>query len=132
MTVKPRKSLSPRDSKEVPQFAPNFTVYVMPPDVVCLYSEHRKFFLYGEIYCALASEIGKGKRSFRDIFRALERKYPADKIQEGIKRLIERQYILPAARSSKDALSNAYWASLGLPLETAERNLKNCSVRIQS
>jgi oxazoline/thiazoline synthase len=53
------------DSKDVPQFAPNFTVYVLPPDVVCLYSEHRKFFLHGELYCALASAIGAG-RSFRD------------------------------------------------------------------
>ena len=42
------------------QFAPNFTVYLLPPDAVCLYSEHRKFFLYGELYCALASAIGEG------------------------------------------------------------------------
>ena len=42
-------------SKEVAQFAPNFTVYVLPPDVVCLYSEDRKFFLHGELYCALAT-----------------------------------------------------------------------------
>ena len=48
------------NSKDVPQFAPNFTVYLLPPDAVCLYSEHRKFFLYGELYCALASAIGEG------------------------------------------------------------------------
>ena len=46
--------------KDVAQFAPNFTVHVLPPDVVCLYSEDRKFFLHGELYCALASAIGKG------------------------------------------------------------------------
>jgi len=40
------------------QFAPNFTAYVLPPDVVCLYSEDRKFFLHGELYCALAAAIG--------------------------------------------------------------------------
>ncbi len=56
-------------SKDVPQFAPNFTVYVLPPDVVCLYSEDRKFLLHGELYCALASAIGKGGRSFRGAHR---------------------------------------------------------------
>jgi hypothetical protein len=44
----------PPPSKDVAQFARNFTVYVLPPDVVCLYSEDRKFFLHGELYCALA------------------------------------------------------------------------------
>ena len=43
------------NGKDVPQFAPNFTVYVLPPDVVCLYSEDRKFLLHGELYCALAA-----------------------------------------------------------------------------
>ena len=44
-----------RDSKAVARFAPNFSVYVLPPDVVCLYSEDRKFFLHGALYCALAA-----------------------------------------------------------------------------
>jgi oxazoline/thiazoline synthase len=61
------------DSKDVPQFAPNFTVYVLPPDVVCLYSEDRKFFLHGELYCALAAAIGEGGRSFRQLVRELVR-----------------------------------------------------------
>ena len=43
-----------RNSKDVPQFAPHFTVYVLPPDVVCLYSEDGKFFLHGTLYCTLA------------------------------------------------------------------------------
>ena len=55
-------------NKDVPQFAPNFTVYVLPPDVVCLYSEDRKFFLYGELYCSLAFAIGSWKRVFRNSF----------------------------------------------------------------
>jgi hypothetical protein len=60
-------------SKDVPQFAPNFTVYVLPPDVVCLYSEDRKFFLHGELYCALATAIGKGGKAFSpEIVRELE------------------------------------------------------------
>ena len=61
------------NSKDVPQFAPNFTVYVLPPDVVCLYSEDRKFFLHGELYCALASAIGEGGKSFGELVRELER-----------------------------------------------------------
>ncbi len=61
---KTRKSrATPRPDKDILQFAPNFTVYVLPPDVVCLYSEDRKFFLHGELYCALASAIGKGGKS---------------------------------------------------------------------
>ena len=59
-----RRASSGRNAgKDIPQFAPNFTVYVLPPDVVCLYSEDRKFFLHGELYCALASAIGKGGKS---------------------------------------------------------------------
>jgi hypothetical protein len=57
--------------KDVAQFAPNFTVYVLPPAVVCLYSEDRKFFLHGELYCALAAAIGEGGKSFRELAREL-------------------------------------------------------------
>src|ERR1700722_12938166 len=118
------------DSKDVPQFAPNFSVYVLPPDVVCLYSEDRKFFLHGELYCALASAIGAGK-SFGQIVRGLGKKFPSDKIHEALRRLIERRYLLPASRSTAVAAA-AYWASLGLSPETAAKNLQNCRVRIQS
>ena len=83
-----------RGSKDIPQFAPNFSVYLLPPDAVCLYSEDRKFFLHGELYCALASAIGNGGRSFRDLFGELERKYPSDKIQEAFKRLLDRRFLV--------------------------------------
>jgi len=118
-------------SKHVPQFAPNFTVYVLPPDVVCLYSEDRKFFLHGELYCALASAIAEGGRSFRDLIGELEPFFPSEKIEEALKRLVERRYILPASRASADAVAG-YWASLGLPPESAQENLGKCRVRIQS
>ena len=36
---------------------------------VCLYSEDRKFFLHGELYCALATAIGKGGKSFAELAR---------------------------------------------------------------
>ncbi|MGA3308780.1 MAG: TOMM precursor leader peptide-binding protein [Xanthobacteraceae bacterium] len=131
MTGDRATSFTPHNSKDVPQFAPNFTVYVLPPDVVCLYSEDRKFFLYGELYCALAAAIGEGGRSFREIVRELEQHFPSDKIHEALKRLVDRRYILPASRSSVGAAA-AYWASLGLLPETAQKNLQKCRVRIQS
>jgi len=121
----------PHNSKDVPQFAPNFTVYVMPPDVVCLYSEDRKFLLHGELYCALASAIGEGGKSFRDLVRALEPHFPSDKIHEALQRLLDRRYLLPASRCFDGPVA-AYWASLGLSPETAETNLRKCRVRIQS
>ena len=74
--------------KDVPQFAPNFTVYVLPPDVVCLYSEDRKFFLHGELYCAIAAAIAKGGKSFRELTGELEKSFPSDKIEEALKRLM--------------------------------------------
>ena len=118
------------DSKDVPQFAPNFSVYVLPPDVVCLYSEDRKFFLHGELYCALASAIGAG-HSFPQIARELTRDFPFDKIQEALKRLVDRRYVV-SKRKSSASVTAAYWASLGLPPGIAEKNLQKCRVRIQS
>ncbi len=121
----------PPDSKLVPQFSPNFTVYVLPPDITCLYSEDRKFFLHGEIYCALASEIGKGGRNCRDLVRALEGEYPPDRIEEALRRLFDRRYVVPASPSSAGAMA-AYWTSLGLAPDIAERNLQKCRVRVHS
>ena len=120
-----------QNSKIVPRFAPNFTVYVLPPDVVCLYSEDRKFFLHGELFCALATAIGQGGKSYGQLVRELERRYPVDRIHEALKRLTERRYILPASRTSS-GLAAAYWASMGLSPDTAHTNLQNCRVRIQS
>jgi bacteriocin biosynthesis cyclodehydratase domain-containing protein len=120
-----------QNGKAVPQFAANFSVYVLPPDVVCLYSEDRKFLLHGELYCALANAIGKGGRSFQQLVRDLEKDFPSDKIHEALKRLLDRRYILPASSASNGALA-AYWASLGLPPGTAKQNLQKCRVRIQS
>src|SRR5215475_4484498 len=118
------------NSRYSPQFSPNFTVYVLPPDVVCLYSEDRKFFLYGELYCALVSAIGAG-RSFQDLFRELEQDFPTDQIREALERLVNRRFIIPTSRSSFDTKS-AYWASLGLSPETAQRNLQKVRVSIQA
>src|ERR1700674_196847 len=117
------------NSKDVPQFAQNFSVYVLPPDAVCLYSEDRKFFLHGELYCAVAAAIGAGK-SFGQIGRDLGKKFPSDKINEALKRLLHRRYVVPKQHSSA-SVAASYWASLGLPPGIAEQNLQKCRVRIQ-
>ena len=118
-------------SKDVPQFSPNFTVYVLPPDVVCLYSEDRKFFLHGELYCALASAIGEVGRAIQELIRELKQDFPPDKVHEALERLTDRRYVLLASRSSTGALA-AYWATLGLSPQVAEKNLQKCRVLIQS
>ena len=105
MTADHGKKNTRRASQEIPQFAPNFTVYVLPPDVVCLYSEDRKFFLHGELYCALASAIAKGGKSFRELVGELEPDFPSDKIEEALRRLIERRYVVPASRSPVGAVA---------------------------
>src|SRR5229473_2396754 len=127
-----RKTPAKRQAgKEILQFAPNFTAYVLPPDVVCLYSEDRKFFLHGELYCALASAIGKNGRSLRELVGQLELDFPSDKINEALKRLLERRYVVSLSNSSANTVAG-YWSSLGLPPGMAEKNLGNCRVRIQS
>src|SRR6201986_4061843 len=126
-----KKKSTRRISKNALQFAPNFTIYTMLPDVVCLYSEDRKFFLHGELYCALVSAIGKGGKSPQELARELAQNFPADKINEAIKRLIDRRYVVAAPGASLGAV-DGYWASLGLPREIAEKYLASVRVRVQS
>ncbi|HEV8058721.1 MAG TPA: TOMM precursor leader peptide-binding protein, partial [Gemmataceae bacterium] len=122
---------SRRPAKDIAQFAPNFTVYVLPPDAVCLYSEDRKFFLHGELYCELAKAIGKGGKSLQQLFDELGKRFPPEKVEEAIKRLIERRYIIETSATSGSVVAG-YWASLGLPPGVAEQNLANCRVRVES
>jgi ribosomal protein S12 methylthiotransferase accessory factor len=127
------KDTSDKDisGKDILQFAPNFSVYVLPSDAVCLYSEDRKFFLHGKLSCALASAIGKGGARFAQIIRALERDFPVDQIHEAVKRLIDRRYVVRASRASTGGVA-AFWASIGLSPEAAAENLGKCRVRIES
>jgi oxazoline/thiazoline synthase len=120
-----------RAAKDIAQFAPNFTVYVLPPDEVCLYSEDRKFFLHGELHCALATAIGKGGKSLNELIAELGKRFPAEQVTEALKRLIEQQYIVEASATSSGALAG-YWASLGMPPGMAEQNLANCRVRVEA
>ena len=111
------------------RFSPNFSVYILPPDGVCLYSENRKIFLRGELYCAVASRIGEGAHP-EAIVEALSREFPSDKIDEAIERLLDRRFAVPV--SPIDDTAAGYWASLGLTSETAAENLSNTSVQIES
>lgn len=131
MKIHRKTSGKRRTADDVLQFAPNFTAYLLPPDSVCLYSETRKFFLHGELYCALASAIGKNGKTAAALLRELQPRFPADKIEEAIRRLIERHYVVPASKVSRASVSG-YWASLGLPPEEAEKNLKACRVRVEA
>jgi oxazoline/thiazoline synthase len=126
----PRKSTK-RSNKEVLQFAPNFTAYAMPPDVVCLYSEDRKFFLHGELYCALAAAIGTNGIDADRLVSELERKFPSDKVNEAIKRLLDRRYVISKPPMPADPV-DGLWASLGLPGTVAAQNLQNCRVRLEA
>src|SRR5262250_893761 len=124
------RRLAPRHSNGVLRFAPNFTVYVLPPDVVCLYSEDRKFFLHGELYCALAPAIASGK-NVQALVRELGQNFPSSKIYEALQRLRDRRFVVPKSRSFEGP-SAAYWASLGLSPEIVEKNLQKARVRIRS
>ena len=120
-----------RIGHEIPRFAPNFSVYLLQPDLICLYSEDRKFLLHGEIYGALAAAIAKGGKSFQELARELEKSYPPERIHAAFRRMLERRYILPSSRDS-DGLAGAFWTSLGFSPETAARNLRSCGVRLRS
>jgi ribosomal protein S12 methylthiotransferase accessory factor len=114
------------------RFAPNFTVYALPPNAVCLYSENRKFFLHGDLYCAVAAEIGKNGKAAVEIVRRLSKSFRTDEIEEAIRRLLERRYVISAGPHAFDSAVDGYWASLGLPPEIAEQNLRNCPVRVEA
>src|SRR6188472_1469605 len=132
MTANRTSRVAKQTRKDILRFAPNFTAYVLPPDVVCLYSEDRKFFLHGNLYCAVATAIGKNGKAAPEIVRELSKSFPTDKIEEAIKRLFERRYVVTGASHAFDGAIAGYWASLGLPLEVAEKNLRNCPVRVEA
>ena len=113
------------------QFAPHFSVYLLPPETVCLYSEDRKFLLHGELYCALASAITDGARTVGELLLELQQSFPSEKIHEALQRLVDRGYAITATPSSHGIVA-AYWSSLGLSPEVAARNLQKCRTRIQA
>jgi ribosomal protein S12 methylthiotransferase accessory factor len=132
MTANRKVRASRQARKDILRFAPNFTAYVLPPNAVCLYSEDRKFFLHGELYCALATAIGQNGNTAPEIVRQLSKSFPSDKIEEAIKRLFERRYVVNGASHAFAGAVAGYWASLGLPPEVAEQNLRDWPVQVES
>ena len=66
-----------KTAKDILRFSPGFTVYVLPPESICLYAEHRKLFLHGTLYCAIATAIGKTGKSRAELVRELSAQFPA-------------------------------------------------------
>ncbi len=120
---------APTLAPEKLQFSPNFSVYVLRPDSVCLYSESRKFFLHGALYRALAERIGAGEKT-QSLRVSLSADFPLDAIDEALRRLIDRRFVLPAEDVA--TIDAAYWASLGLPIDLARDNLEKVPVRIEA
>jgi len=131
MTLRRKTGTIRRASKDLLQIAANFTAYVLPGEIVCLYSESRKFFLHGKLYCTIISAIAKGGKSAHDLVRELAKDFPPDNIKEALNRLFERRYIVLTSPVSNGTIAG-YWASLGLPPGDAEENLRKCRVRVQS
>jgi oxazoline/thiazoline synthase len=130
-TSKASRQSSRRAPKDALQFAPNFTVYVLPDHVVCLYSEDRKFFLHGELYVALAQAIGERGKNTRQLVAELSAKFPADQVEEAIKRLIARGYVVTLSQAFAAPVAG-YWASLGLAPDAAAEALRKCRVRVEA
>jgi ribosomal protein S12 methylthiotransferase accessory factor len=126
-----RRQTVKKAAKEIVQFAPSFTAYVLPPATICLYSEHRKFFLHGELYVAVAEAIGKNGKDTQVLIGELARKFPVDQIQEALKRLYDRRYVTIASPVTTGPVAG-FWASLGLPPEAAESSLAGCRVRVEA
>ncbi len=131
MRVENLESFKPLSGKNVLEFAPNFSVYALSPDVLCLYSEDRKFLLHGTLYCVLAAAIAEGEKSIGELVHGLERSFPSDQIHEALKRMIDGGYAVLKSGTSNGTAA-AYWASFGLPPGTAERNFQQCRIRIQA
>jgi ribosomal protein S12 methylthiotransferase accessory factor len=112
------------------RFAPNFSVYLLPPDAVCLYSEDKKLFLRGALYCALAERIGAGE-PHGSIVRALLDSFPLEQIEQAFKRLTDRRILVPASLEAND-VATGFWASLGLRPEAAAESLAGVGVAVKS
>ena len=131
MTVENQENLLPVSGNQVLQFAPNFTVYALSSDTLCLYSEDRKFLLHGSLYVAIGALIAENGKSARDIVSVLEQYFPAGQIHEALKRLLDRRYVVPKSKSTSGAVAG-YWASLGLAPGDAEKNLEQCRIRVHA
>jgi bacteriocin biosynthesis cyclodehydratase domain-containing protein len=131
MKAKRKTRATRKTAKDVLRFSPGFTVYVLPPESICLYAEHRKLFLHGTLYCAIAASVGNSGKSRAALVRELSRNFPPEAIEEALKRLADRRYLVAATPSATGPVA-AFWAGLGLPPETARENLDACRVRVEA
>jgi ribosomal protein S12 methylthiotransferase accessory factor len=129
MAVDDRNVLTDAPGGEVLRFTPNLSVHVLPPDTVCLYSEHRKFFLRGKLYCALAPRLAAGEPRSA-IVRALAQEFPEADVVRALERLLDRGFAF--CPGVVDGPVAGYWASLALAPETAADNLRNTGVRVEA
>src|ERR1700758_527375 len=130
MKAKRKSRTTRKTAKDILRFSPGFTVYVLPPESICLYAEHRKLFLHGTLYCAIATAIGKNGKSRAELVRELSRNFPPDAVEEALKRLTDRRYVVEATPTTSGPVA-AFWAGLGLPAEMAPANLDSCRVRVE-
>src|SRR6201996_9143524 len=120
-----------KTAKDILRFSPAFSVYVLPPESICLYAEHRKLFLHGTLYCAIAAAIGQNGKRRAALVRELSQKFPPDMIEEALKRLTDRRYLVDATPTTAGPVA-AFWAGLGLSPETAKEKLDACPVRVEA
>src|SRR5262249_59132609 len=59
-------------------------------------------------------------------------KFPAGQVEDVIKRMIERRYVVTASSQPFAAPVAGYWASLGLSPQSAAEALKKCRVRVEA
>ncbi len=77
MKAKRKTRATRKTANDILRFSPGFTVYVLPPESICLYAEHRKLFLHGTLYCAIAAAIGKTGKSRAALVRELSTEFSA-------------------------------------------------------
>ena len=78
------------------------------------------------------SAIGQHGKARPEIVRQLSKRFPADKIEEAIKRLLDRRYVVARTPHAFDETVGGFWAGLGLSPELAEQNLRNCPVQVEA
>src|ERR1700755_3025594 len=130
MKAKRKTRATRRRAKAHREFAAHFTGYLLPPESICLYSEHRKFFLHGTLYCAIAASVGKTGKSRAALVRELSAKFPLAMVEEALRRLTDRNYLVAASPTTTGPVAG-FWASIGLPPEIAKQNLDGCRVKIE-
>jgi oxazoline/thiazoline synthase len=120
----------PHPHEQVFAVAPNFSLYIVDTTVVCFYSEHRKFFLHGELFVSLASAIASGSTYWALLHEMLPG-FPPEMVKGALQRLVDRRFVIPVERLRQVAAA-PYWASIGLSLGAAERNLAGVRVRVET